>query len=57
MTILAYRTDGTLVKQWERSGARYIVSIKVDKEYVEFIGQAGHSITFPLKDLEITAAS
>lgn len=53
MTILAYDGQGRVVRQWERTGARYIVSIKLTTEKVEFIGQGGFGITFSLGDLRL----
>jgi hypothetical protein len=41
MTILAYDGQGRLVRQWEKRGARYVVSIKLTRDKVEFIGQGG----------------
>lgn len=54
MTILAYDGQGRIVRQWERMGARYIVSIKLTRDKVEFIGQGGLGITFSLGDLRIS---
>ena len=54
MTILAYDGQGRVVRQWERRGARYVVSIKLTRDKVEFIGQGGLGITFSLGDLRIS---
>lgn len=54
MTILAYDGQGRVVRQWEREGARYVVSINLTRDKVEFIGQGGFGITFSLGDLRIS---
>ncbi|KAF9064864.1 Alpha/Beta hydrolase protein [Rhodocollybia butyracea] len=54
MTIVAYDKQGRIAGRWEKAGARYIHSIKMDRERVEFVGQGEYSITFALKDLKIT---
>ena len=54
MTILAYDGQGRIVRQWEKRGARYVVSIKLTRDKVEFIGQGGLGITFSLADLRIS---
>ncbi|KAJ7290248.1 hypothetical protein C8J57DRAFT_1045894, partial [Mycena rebaudengoi] len=54
MTIIAYDKQGRIAGRWEKDGARYVHSIKLDKERVEFIGQGERSIIFALKDLRIT---
>ena len=52
--IIAYDARGKVSGRWEKTGARYIHSIKVEKERVEFIGQDEKAISFSLKDLKIT---
>jgi hypothetical protein len=53
MTIIAYDSLGRIVRQWGREGARSVVSIKLTRDKVEFIGQGGLGITFSLADLRI----
>ncbi|EMD33041.1 hypothetical protein CERSUDRAFT_118443 [Gelatoporia subvermispora B] len=53
MTILAYDGRGRLVQRWEKIGARYIVSISLDRGTVKFIGQAELSIKFTLNEIRI----
>jgi len=51
MTILAYDGQGRNVGRWEKLGARYVHSIKVENGRVEFMGQARKTISFSLKEL------
>jgi hypothetical protein len=46
LAIVAYDIAGRAVKRWDKSGARYIAAIGVDKvgRTVTFTGQAGHKI-------------
>ncbi len=46
MNIAAYDTKGNLVKQWEKTGARYIFDIEVDcaAQSIIFIGQSNQSV-------------
>ncbi|ESK84357.1 hypothetical protein Moror_10188 [Moniliophthora roreri MCA 2997] len=53
LAILAYDQDNKLDRQWEFTGARYLVSIsyKPGDSNVVFIGQAGNSIAVPISQL------
>jgi len=53
MVILAYDSQGRNVQRWEKVGARYVHSIKVENGRVEFIGQGRLSVLLTLKELRI----
>jgi len=55
VAILAYDATGKVVKQWEKSGARYITSVAVDTEQktIVLVGQANQKIVFPWSDLQV----
>ena len=57
MAIVAYDDAGTPVKQWNKSGARYIWQINVDTvaQTVGFVGQSNATITMSFDDLFIPA--
>lgn len=54
MAILAYDKQGRVAGRWEKLGARYVMCIKLNKDRVEFVGQAGLSLSFPLRELKIS---
>jgi hypothetical protein len=55
MDIVAYDESDKIVKQWEKSGARYVYKITVDTaaETATFWGQSDHKIVVSWKDLVI----
>jgi hypothetical protein len=55
MAIVAYDSQGNLVKQWEKSGSRYVWSIHVDeiKQTVDFLGQSDAKITMSFAELDL----
>ncbi|WP_225446588.1 S-layer homology domain-containing protein [Paenibacillus rhizovicinus] len=52
--IVAFDSSGAIVKQWEKSGARYVYNITVDSslQTVTFWGQNDRSVTMSWADLE-----
>ncbi|KAH6919121.1 hypothetical protein BKA70DRAFT_42302 [Coprinopsis sp. MPI-PUGE-AT-0042] len=54
MAIIAYDKRGNIAGRWEKGGARYIVRVVLHRDRVEFVGQGGLSISFPLSELKIS---
>ena len=56
MNIVAYDVQGKVVKQWEKSGARYVYKITVDvkAQTVTFWGQSDRKIVMSWKDLIVS---
>ncbi|HXC55244.1 MAG TPA: hypothetical protein VNU97_08120 [Rhizomicrobium sp.] len=59
MAIVAYDANGVAVKQWNKSGARYVWNVTVDTtaQTVAFVGQANNQAVFSWSDLFIPAVS
>jgi hypothetical protein len=55
--IVAYDPAGTPVKQWDRTGVRYVWRIDVTNEAVAFVGQANDTTTVSWDDLAIPTAA
>lgn len=53
MGIVAYEENGTMVKRWDKSGARYVYKITSDEkaETLTFWGQADETITISWSEL------
>ncbi|EJD51181.1 hypothetical protein AURDEDRAFT_149843 [Auricularia subglabra TFB-10046 SS5] len=50
-SILAYDADGELYARWDRTGARYLYTIKPSGSSVAFLGQSSAAVTFTLAEL------
>jgi hypothetical protein len=53
--IVAYDSNGQVVKQWEKPGTRYIYSIAVDSasKTFTFVGQSNQEVVVPWYDLQL----